>query len=364
MSDTASPPPTPPRPAGRAKPRQSDIARAAGVSQATVSLVLRGAATGVVLAPETRRRVLSAAEELGYVPDPVATRLAAARNGMLGLYTFSTTFPTDVAHSYYPVLVGVEEEAAAQGQDLILFTGASRAADPTSDAAAVRRVRAADGCLFFGRHVPRDPIRRLSEDGFPFVYIGRREEPGISYVGADYVSASAEVAARLAALGHRRVRYLRENDDAPASTDRERGVADGARGSGLETDGLVERTDGGDVEARLARWRDEGVTAVITEETDTGAALSGLTAAVARAGLSCPGDLSLALLGTPAAAPAAPVPGLAGAISGFGVPMREMGRAAVRLLLDLIEGGPAPRSHLLACEPVAGATIGPPHPGR
>ncbi|MFC3996778.1 LacI family DNA-binding transcriptional regulator, partial [Nocardiopsis sediminis] len=134
MSDTAAPPPTTPGPARRARPRQSDIARAAGVSQATVSLVLRNAASGVALSPETRRRVLRAAEDLGYVPDPVATRLASARNGMLGLYTFSTTFPTDVAHSYYPVLVGVEEEAAAQGQDLILFTGASRAAGTGGDA--------------------------------------------------------------------------------------------------------------------------------------------------------------------------------------------------------------------------------------
>ncbi|GAB3445501.1 LacI family DNA-binding transcriptional regulator [Streptomonospora sediminis] len=365
MSDTVPQSPAPARPPGRAKPRQSDIARAAGVSQATVSLVLRGAATGVVLAPETRRRVLDAAEELGYVPDPIATRLAAARNGMLGLYTFSTTFPTDVAHSYYPVLVGVEEEAAAQGQDLILFTGASRAAATTRDAAAVRRVRAADGCLFFGRHVPEDPIRRLSEDGFPFAYIGRRDEPGICYVGADYVSASAEVAARIAAQGHRRVRYLRENDDAPASTDRERGVAEGARSAGLETAGLVERTDGGDVDARLARWRADGVTAVITEETDTGAALSGLTAAIARAGLSCPGDLSLALLGTSDAVAAQAAPALAGTISGFRVPLREMGRDAVRLLLDRIEGAPDARQHrLLACEAVPGATIGPPPPSR
>ncbi|MFC3996777.1 substrate-binding domain-containing protein, partial [Nocardiopsis sediminis] len=227
------------------------------------------------------------------------------------------------------------------------------------------RVRAADGCLFFGRHVPDDAIRRLSEDGFPFVYIGRREEPGISYIGADYVAASAEVAVRIAAQGHHRIRYLRENDDAPASTDRERGVVDGARGAGLDTAGLVERTDGADVDARLARWLGEGVTAVITEETDTGAALSGLTAAIARAGLSCPGDLSLALLGRPAT-PAGAVPALAGEISGFSVPMREMGRAAVRLLLDLIEGtAPAPPRHaLLACAPVPGATIGPPPPAR
>src|SRR5690606_41790815 len=60
------------------------------------------------------------------------------------------------------------------GQDLILFTGSSRTGAGAGDPASVRRVRAADGCLFFGRHVPEEPVRRLLEDGFPLVYIGRR----------------------------------------------------------------------------------------------------------------------------------------------------------------------------------------------
>ncbi|NYH55534.1 MULTISPECIES: LacI family DNA-binding transcriptional regulator [Nocardiopsis] len=344
----------------RRRPRQSDIARMAGVSQATVSLILRGTPAGMALARETRQRVLRAAEDLGYVPDPVATRLASASNAMLGLYTFSTTFPTDVAHSYYPILVGVEEEAAAQGQDLILFTGSARAAARADDPAAVRRVRAADGCLFFGRHVPDEPIRRLVEDGFPFVYIGRRDEPGIPYVGADYVSASAQVVARLAALGHREIRYLREHDQAPASADREEGVVRGARTSGIDPSRLVVRTDGSDLDDLLRRWLEEGVTAVVVEQTDTGAALDGLGAAVDRAGLRCPRDLSLALLGA-STGTRGHAPGGGAAYGGFDVPMRAMGRDAVRLLLELIAGahGEPPR-RLLPCEPVEGGTVAAP----
>ncbi|MBR8741964.1 LacI family DNA-binding transcriptional regulator [Nocardiopsis sp. MG754419] len=349
-----------PSPVGRRRPRQSDIARAAGVSQATVSLVLRGTPEGMALAKSTRQSVLNAAEELGYVPDPVATRLAAATNGMLGLYTFSTTFPTEVAHSYYPILVGVEEEATAQGQDLILFTGSARAASRADDPAAVRRVRVADGCLFFGRHVPEGPIRRLTEDGFPFVYIGRRDEPGVPYVGADYVSASAEVVGRLAAAGHHHLRYLREHDQAPASVDREEGVLRGARAAGLDTSAMVVRTDGHDLDAHLRSWREEGVTAVVVEQTDTGAALAALGAAVERAGLRCPDDLSLALLGAPTGTRGT-APGGGAVYSGFDVPMREMGRDAVRLLLELISGAPEPPTRrLLPCEPVAGGTIAAP----
>jgi len=352
------------RPAGRRRPRQSDIARVAGVSQAAVSLILRGTPSGMALAKETRQRVLDAAEELGYVPDPVATRLASARNAMLGLYTFSTTFPTDVAHSYYPILAGVEEEAGAQGQDLILFTGSARAAARADDPAAVRRVRVADGCLFFGRHVPEEPIRRLAEDGFPFVYIGRRDEPGIPYVGADYVSASADVVARLAAAGHRELRYLREHDQAPASDDRQEGVLRGARAAGMDTAGLVARTDGGDLDTLLRRWLDEGVTGVVVEQTDTGAALAGLGAAVDRAGLRCPQDLSLAVLGA-ATGTRGRAPGGGAAFSGFDVPMREMGRDAVRLLLELIAGAPGGATRrLLPCEPVEGGTVAAPRSAK
>jgi DNA-binding LacI/PurR family transcriptional regulator len=93
-------------------PRQADIAAAAGVSQTTVSLVLSGNTDGLRLAEATRQRVLEAAEKLGYVPDPVATRLASASNRMLGVYTFASAFPTAVDGFYYPILAGIEAEAA------------------------------------------------------------------------------------------------------------------------------------------------------------------------------------------------------------------------------------------------------------
>jgi DNA-binding LacI/PurR family transcriptional regulator len=354
------------------RPRQADIAEAAGVSQATVSVVLGGNRAGVRLAESTKRRVLAAAESLGYVPDPVATRLASSRNRMLGLYTFTAAFPTDVSDSYYPILVGVEQEAAALGQDLVLFTGSNGDGAKVHDHAAIQRTRIADGCLFLGRHVPTEEIESLMAGGFPVVYIGRRHELGgrIPYVGADYVTASAAVVERLVALGHRRVRYVREHDDAPSSTDRERGLRTGAAAAGLDQTGVVLRTDGRDVDAALLRgWLRDGVTAVVVEETDTGAAFEAVAAAVAEAGLSCPDDLSLAVLGRP---PSRAVTNRAvtsravtnGVVTGFEVPRREMGRRAVRLLADLVaatDGGKDLRvHHLLPCPPVPGDTVGPP----
>ncbi|MEU6678784.1 LacI family DNA-binding transcriptional regulator [Streptomyces sp. NPDC046925] len=346
--------------AGRTgRPRQAEVARLAGVSQATVSLVLAGKKQGIAISDETRQKVLDAAGSLGYVPDPAARRLAAARNGLLGVFSFTATFPTDVQHSYYPFLVGVEQEAAAQGYDLVLFTGSSRGGAGAGGPHALNRARLADGCLFLGRHAPVDELRRLVDDGFPVVHLGRRDEPkGLAWVGADYVSASREVVRRLADLGHRRVILVREDDDAPASTDREQGFQEGLEAAGLPGgDSAVfrradpERTLGAE---QLRQWVAQGVTAFVAEETDSGAAWRALSTAARDAGLDCPGDISLAVLGSPPPDLAdAPLP------TGFDIPRAQLGAAAVRLLATLVAGEDAP-DPLVACTFRPGASTGPP----
>lgn len=351
-----------PAPAGRrSRPRQAEVAQLAGVSQATVSLVLSGRdeATGRPISEVTRRKVLHAAQTLGYVPDPAARRLAAARNNLLGVFSFTATFPTDVRHSYYPFLVGVEQEAAAQGYDLVLFTGSSAGGADAVGAGALNRVRLADGCLFLGRHAPSDELSRLVRDGFPVVHLGRREAPeGIAWVGADYVSASRDVVTALAALGHRRIVLVREDDDALASADRERGFLDGLRSAGLPAgpDPVYRSADPSSdlTPERVRAWYADGVTAFVAEETDTGAAWRSLRRAVTEAGLSCPGEVSLAVLGSPPPDLAEePMP------MGFDIPRSELGAEAVRLLSALVAGEPA-EPKLVACALRPGRTTGPP----
>ncbi|MEV1244245.1 LacI family DNA-binding transcriptional regulator [Nonomuraea sp. NPDC050022] len=339
------------RPSGR--PRQADIARLAGVSQPTVSLILGGGAAAMGIAEETQRKVMAAAEQLGYVPDPIATRLAAGQNNLLGLYTFTSTFPTEMSHAYYPFLVGIEEESAAQGYDLLMFI-ASSVTGERPHAQVLNRVRLADGCLFLGRHLPVPEMDRLLATDLPVVYIGRHDEFGdrLPYVGADYVSAGAAVVRHLAGLGHGRILYVREADEAITSVDREAGFRRGMDECGLAAE--VVRTGGADLTPdRLRAWRDQGITALVTEATDTDAAHRALLVAAEGAGLRFPDDLSLATLGDPADRPAG--------LTGFAVPRREMGAAAVRLLTKLIAGDrTVPRHQLMTCELEPGETAAPP----
>ena len=77
------------------RPRQADIARLAGVSQATVSYVLNGRTDRPVIPQQTQERVLAAARELGYVANPSARSLAGGSNRLIGVYTFESVFPID-----------------------------------------------------------------------------------------------------------------------------------------------------------------------------------------------------------------------------------------------------------------------------
>lgn len=347
------------------RPRQRDIARLAGVSQATVSLVLNGKTAAVGLAPDTVTRVHEAARELGYVADPIAMRLARRQNFLLGVHTFSAAFPVDIENSYYPFLAGVEQQAASRGYDLVLFTGAAPSGDQPARADAVHRLRLADGCILFGRTVPVTEVGRLLDDGCPLVYIGRRDELGarLPFVGADYTDASRQVVEHLAGLGHERILYVREPDDALASEDREEGVRLGLTNTGLaERSPAFVRSDGSDLTpAWVRRQVQAGVTAFIAETTDVSATARALTRAIRGAGLRCPDDVSLALLGEYVAPPADEP-----AFTGFAVPRREMGRAAVDLLIDLLTGASVPperRQRLMDCEFVPGETAGPPPAG-
>ena len=68
------------------RPKASDVARMAGVSQTAVSFVMNGQAEGNVSAA-TRERILRAAADLGYEPNEVARSLRSSRTRTLGLVT-------------------------------------------------------------------------------------------------------------------------------------------------------------------------------------------------------------------------------------------------------------------------------------
>ena len=333
------------------RPTQEDIARLAGVSRPTVSLVINGVADRIH--PDKRERVLAAAARLGYTVNPVARSLAGGRNRLIGVYTFERLFPVQHRDFYYPFLLGIEQECEAQAYDLLMFTSA---ADPSGQRGIfhgdVNRLRLADGCVLLGLHADPTELARLARDRMPFVFIGRRELPGVelSYVGADYAAATTELVERLRQLGHRRISYLGIHDAPPgAPTER----FDAYRGALHRVDhSIVHRLAPDDVDAALvASLLDRGVTALLAETPQLAAAAR---AAVLAAGRRVPDDLSIAVLGDYDS-------GDNTRWTTYHIPREEMGRAAIRMLLELLDDDvdDPVRQIVLPCPVVPGETIGP-----
>jgi DNA-binding LacI/PurR family transcriptional regulator len=345
---------------GQVRPRQADVAALARVSPAIVSLVVNDRLDGNVrISAETRSRVWDAVRELGYVPNPVARRLAGGRNRLLGVFTYEPVFPVHASNFYHPFLVGIEEGAEAEGYDLLLFTRATEADGRRSIYKdGVNRLQLADGAVLLGGNERREELGRLVRDGFPFVFVGRREVPEgeIPYVAADYVEATVAVVGHMVAAGHRRIAYLRRPNDPEPSQDREAGfrLAHQRFGLSLGT-GAIRRCEAEDITPDLLHgYADAGVTALIAESPE----VARMVLEVARgSGRRIPEDCSLAALGDRLLA-REPLP----AVTTFAIPHREMGAEAVRLLVRILsdDDRAAPRRVVLPCTLVPGATVAPP----
>lgn len=119
------------RPAGRGgsstTPRSVDVARLAGVSQKTVSRVLNDEP---YVSAEVRRRVLEAAEELGYRLNNAARSLASGRTRSVGVVTLGTAM-------YGPASLLMGIERAVRGTGYALRVVNTMEGDPTGVAGAV-----------------------------------------------------------------------------------------------------------------------------------------------------------------------------------------------------------------------------------
>lgn len=333
---------------------QFDIAKLAGVSQATVSLVLNGAGNALARIPqETRERVQKIIRETGYVPDPIARRMAKGSNRILAVFTYEPAFPSAQADFFLPFLFGIEEEAQARGYDLLLLTGAGQGAQ-RKIFAEESRLRIADGCIVLGRSFDRAELQRLVAGDYPFVAIGRREDAGapVPYVGADYATATGQLVQQARALGHTRLAYLGPAETAESTADRWRGF-NAALGGDVRLVLHRAETTGTDA-ALLDAVLQSGASAVFCVELADAMRLE--AAAHARA-LRFPEHLSVMALGSHIRAE-----GSRTRFASFLIPREEMGRQATAMLARRVEGaagGEAAPQVLLRCEPIAGDTLGP-----
>lgn len=142
---------------GRRRPTQADVARQAGVSQALVSYVLNG--SPVTLPDATRRRVLDAMDELGYVPHGAARALRLDRTMTLALVI------PDITNPFYPAVErGLQDSAEAAGYQLITYNTDGIASKERKAVRSIRETRA-DGAVIYDFHLGPEDYRSLLDAG-------------------------------------------------------------------------------------------------------------------------------------------------------------------------------------------------------
>ncbi|MYS45409.1 LacI family DNA-binding transcriptional regulator, partial [Streptomyces sp. SID5998] len=185
---------------GSTRPTSRDVAQAAGVSQAAVSLVLGDKWRGRV-SEATAERVRRAADDLGYRPN------LAARNLRLGhTRTVLLVVPALTTEFFAGVYTGAARVAAEHGFGVVLYPspeGVGPARNPFASAQA-----ALDGVI--ASSMAADALTAIRGDRLPLVMLDSDPEGslGAATVNLDIPDAVRQVAAHLLDLGHRRFLHL------------------------------------------------------------------------------------------------------------------------------------------------------------
>lgn len=316
-----------------------DIARIAGVSHSTVSRALRDSP---LIPAETAERIKKVAQELGYRASAVARSLVTRKTEAIGVVVTSIADPFNGE-----VVAGIEEVANEHGYSVILATSQ---ADPQREMAVARSFheRRVDGIVVASSRVGALYLPTLSEMEVPVVLLNNQHPSEfVRSVSIDNVDGARQVADHLIGLGHTEIAYIGDESGLESDAERLRGLTDAMTSAGLSLrPEFVVRGDGKPEAARRKAFEllasNPRPTAILCYNDMS--ALGVLKAASMRS-IRVPEDLSIsgfddlffAALMQPA-------------LTTVRQPMRELGRSAMQLLVDLLNGSEPEKTQLVKGE--------------
>lgn len=328
----------------------ADVARRAGVDRAVVSKVLSGD-PALRVRDETRQRVKDAAAALDYRPNFHARGLARARAGAIGLLVPSGN-PLIV-----PIIAGAEEVAEERG--LLLWT-ASHEGELTERYLRLLRSGAVDGALVAGLRAGYDAEALFHDPRVPTLLVNRRSGGAERWIILDDERAARMATEHLISHGHTRIGWA----GGPAGVDTAERRQDGFRDAMAAADLWLDPSwlvsadytpEGGAAAVDAFLQSDEPPTAIVAADANEGL---GVWHALHRHGLAVPGEVSIIALHK--------LPGedfRQPSMTCVEMPLRELGRRAVELVLDNPWDVPIHETLDEAIAISAGSTVAAPPPG-
>lgn len=303
-----------------------DIAKASGVSIATVSRILNNKPE---VSEETRQRVLQVMEERGFTPQLAWQQLRSGKSHFVALH-----YPQDFNPPSQSIVTGAATSCEDAGYSLNLIVNSLSDKEMLS----IFRSGQADGILLMEILTHDWRIQLLREHDLPFVMAGRcADNTGLSYVDIDISKGVADAVQYLHALGHREIGFILL---APVLQEKEYGYTTWAL-EGYEKVcqrfGLAHLWRKVDLknettESAVLNMITEhpGMTAIVAPQER---AIPGLIKAIQTCGLRVPDDISIIGLFDDSMSELITPP-----LSTISFPAHEMGYQAARILIGHLTG--------------------------
>ena len=184
-----------------------DVAKRANVALSTVSYALNGTRP---VSEETRQRIFTAMQELGYRPHALARGLASKRSRIIALL-----FPASERGLGITELEFVTSAAdTARENDYNIMLWPSEMHDP-NELRQFTQQGLVDGVILMEVRLNDERVNLLREIGFPFSMIGRcADTTGLGYADIDFERTTQEVVSYLAGLGHKHIAFINQSQSA------------------------------------------------------------------------------------------------------------------------------------------------------
>jgi LacI family transcriptional regulator len=314
--------------------KRKQVAQLAGVSEATVSRVLNGVGP---VREETRRKVLEAAEQLGYYPNSLAKSMVLQKSGNIGVFLPYVPKVRLISTYYFSeILSGIGHEVREHGLSLLLQF---QSPDLEPAYSLPFRTKKIDGAIILGaREGERElaAFRELREMEAPFCVVGARfAESGFCEVDADYRHGARLAVRHLYEQGYRRIACVTGDPHYSNTLDREQGVHAEFRRLGIPHDdhlrvpGNYSRKSGYEAGARLYEMR--GRFDAVFAANDRMAI--GLMQYLKEQGMEAGRDYGLVGFDDEDASRWCDPP-----LTTVRVPFFAMGRRAARMIIDMLNG--------------------------
>jgi DNA-binding LacI/PurR family transcriptional regulator len=332
-----------------AQPTMQQVAERAGVSTALVSLVMRDAPN---VSDHRRKRVLEAADELGYRPNVLARNLASRRTETIGIVL------NDLHNPFFAEIAdGLQAEADSRDYRLLFGNGKHSRAGEAEAVETFLQFRV-DGIVLVGS-LDVDTMEKAARST-AVVVVGRRAPSSLlDTVNTDDAIGARLVVEHLVALGHERIAHLDGGSGAGAA-ERSDGYVTAMRDHGLAQHVRIVHGDfterGGHAGAAELLRDDEPPTAIFAGNDLS--AVGALDYAMA-AGLAVPHDISVVGYDNTALAAMNHL-----SLTTINQPTEDLGRAAINLLLERVnDARTSPVQFVRAPTLVKRNSSGPPRTG-